>query len=59
MYICNECSHEFAELETIKTTYERYYGISSEFANNTPFYMQVCPYCSSNDYEEMEEEDYE
>lgn len=59
MYICNECSQIFDEPSTIKTTYEQFYGVASEFSNSTPFYMEVCPYCQLNDFEfnEIDEEE--
>lgn len=51
MYKCNECEKRFVEPEEEKTTYEIYYGIPE---GRTPLIINKCPYCKSEDIQEME-----
>lgn len=53
-YKCCECGYVFSEEEAgeIKTTYESYCGVSSEFHDSHPFTYLVCPYCGSDEIEE-------
>lgn len=54
-YVCNNCKKEFFEFKKIKTTYESYYGVASEFPNSTPLELKVCPFCDSDDIEYKKE----
>lgn len=46
---CFNCGKDFDCAKQIKTTYERYYGVSHFFPNSTPVTIEVCPYCGSED----------
>lgn len=60
MYRCLRCDEEFYEPNTVETSYESYYGVSSEFTGSTPLTLKICPYCNSDEIEEFEEvEEYE
>lgn len=59
MYKCDNCSERFDEPETEYTTYESYFGVSSLFPNSTPMTLQVCPYCGSEDIDEIERPSYD
>lgn len=63
LYKCSNCGKVFDEPNTVKTTYEAYYGVSSSFAYGSPLYYDVCPYCDSEDidryYPSDEEEEEE
>ena len=58
-YRCLDCFKTFneEELETIDTTYEEYYGVNGDFPYNTPMSYGVCPYCHSENYDEIDEEE--
>lgn len=58
-YRCLDCFKTFneEELKTINTTYEEYYGVNGDFPYNTPMSYSVCPYCNSESYDEIEEEE--
>ena len=60
-YRCLDCCKTFneEELETINTTYEEYYGVNGDFPNSTPMSYDVCPYCHSENYDEIDEEEEE
>lgn len=60
-YKCLDCLKTFNEdeLETINTTYEEYYGVNGDFPYNTPMEYDVCPYCHSESYDEIDEEEEE
>ena len=60
-YRCLDCFKTFdeEELKTINTTYEEYYGVNGDFPYNTPMSYDVCPYCHSESYDEIEEEEEE
>lgn len=47
MYKCYNCEETFNEPIIEKTTYESYYGVSSEFNSRTPLNLSMCPYCGS------------
>ena len=36
MWKCYNCENEFEEPNTLNTTYESFYGVSSEFCCSTP-----------------------
>lgn len=52
MMKCRDCKATFNESKIKQTTYENYYGVSSEFLHNNPLNLAVCPYCESEDIEE-------
>lgn len=60
-YRCLDCCKTFNEdeLETISTTYEEYYGVNGDFPNSNPMSYDACPYCHSESYDEIDEEDEE
>lgn len=53
MYECNNCNYRFEEPSTRRTTYESYFGVSSEFSSYTPMNLQTCPHCGADDFEEL------
>ena len=53
MYKCNNCRIKFEEPDTLNTTYEAFYGVSSLFPNYTHLDMQVCPRCNDDDFSEV------
>ena len=59
IYKCLDCLKTFNEdeIKTINTTYEEYYGVNGDFPYNTPMSYEVCPYCHSESYDEIEEEE--
>lgn len=57
MFICNDCGCMFEEPDTRRTTYEAYYGVYSEFGSHTPFYLDICPCCGSDEFGEAEIEE--
>lgn len=59
MWKCLNCGRKFDEPAEQRTTYEAYYGVSSEFSNHTSMTLLVCPYCGSDDIDEYEEEEEE
>lgn len=58
-YICNECGERFDEPEIESTTYEDYYGVGSEFIGKTHLEVEICPYCGSEDIDEVDDEEEE
>ena len=48
MYKCQNCQRTFDSLNCMIDSYSEYWGAS------TPLYKSVCPYCGSDDYEEMD-----
>jgi len=63
MYRCNKCGKEFEDPERREYigTYEEYYGVSSLFGDSNPchFEWEVCPWCESESFDEIDEEDEE
>ena len=61
IYKCLDCFKKFNEyeLKTINTTYEEYYGVNGDFPNSNPMSYEVCPYCQSQSFEEIDEDDEE
>ena len=53
---CMECGRSFDEPISIKTSYENYYGVGGLFRNHHSLYVEVCPYCKSEEWEEVDEE---
>ena len=56
MYYCEHCRKIFEEPSIEHTTYESYYGVSSEFNTYNSLDVKRCPYCGSDDLSEYEEE---
>ena len=56
MYRCGDCGCIFEEPIVQKMSFEDFYGVSSMFDTSTPMELNVCPNCSS-DYLEVLEED--
>lgn len=54
MYKCNDCDEFFSEPLRDETTYEMYLGIDG---GNTPLTVYKCPYCGSEDINEINMED--
>ena len=59
MWHCFNCDEDFSDPSEEHTTYERYYGVSGEFRNHTPMIISVCPYCGSDEIEEVNEDEEE
>lgn len=59
MYRCSICKKKFEEPKKINTTYESYYGVASDFQSYTPLTLEVCPFCSCEEINEIEEYDEE
>lgn len=59
MYRCDNCRATFEEPDEEHTTYESYYGVSSLFPNSTSMTLYVCPYCGSDDIEEIPKPSYD
>ena len=55
MYRCLNCGEVFEEADEMYTTYEAYYGVSSDFPNRTPLRLEVCPRCESEDIDEVDD----
>lgn len=55
MYRCLNCGEEFYEPDGIRTTYEAYYGVASDFPNHTSMTLEVCPSCKSDDIDEVDD----
>lgn len=53
MFYCDNCKNEFEEPKKEKTTYEAYYGVDDKFADKHEMSLEKCPYCGSEDFEEM------
>jgi len=54
MHYCTNCNKEFDEPRIEKTTYEDYFGVVNEFKNHHSMNLEKCPYCGSDEIEEME-----
>ena len=64
MYYCENCGKVFEQPIIEHTTYESYYGVSSDFNSYNSLDIKHCPYCDSDElspyeYEEEEEEEEE
>lgn len=57
MFRCNDCGEYFEEADEIRTSYEAYYGVASDFPDRHPMTLEVCPNCHSDDIEEADEEE--
>jgi len=53
IYRCNECGKHFNKSASRESTFENEYGLRSEFTSRTPCYTPICPYCKSEDWEEV------
>lgn len=56
MFRCNECGNLFDIPRVYETTYEKFYGVASEFLSDTYLKLDLCPNCGCEDLEEIEEE---
>ena len=55
MYRCKDCRKEFENPISKTMTYEDYYGVYDLFNNSKGHItIQSCPYCSSEDLEEID-----
>lgn len=57
MIKCLECREVFREPLIYETSYESYYGISSDFSTSTYLKLELCPACGSECVEEIKEEE--
>ena len=57
MYRCLDCGEVFEEPDEMHTSYEAYYGVSSDFPDRTPLTFEVCPRCESDQIDEIDEMD--
>ena len=57
MLKCNNCYKEFYEAKETHTTYENFYGVSSLFGNSHRLIILTCPYCDSEEIEEIDEDE--
>lgn len=55
MFRCLNCGEEFNEPDELRTTYEAYYGVASDFPDRHPMVLGVCPNCHSDDIDEVDE----
>ena len=56
MYKCNDCDKRFEEPEDKITSYEDYYGVDG---GHSLLYLEICPYCGSEDIQEIRMEELE
>lgn len=56
-YVCNDCKKRFDEPDIEVTTYEDYYGVGSEFMGKNRLEVECCPYCWSEDIDEVDDEE--
>ena len=59
MYVCNHCGAMFEEPETERICLEDYYGVGGAFGNSNYGYIDVCPECGSDNFDEVYEDDTE
>ncbi len=57
MYICNECGAHFDEPHERTFCLEDDFGVGSMFHDKHYGTMNVCPYCESNDFRYVEDDD--
>lgn len=57
MYKCWNCGQEFDEPASRNESYESYYGVGSWFPDHHYFTFVSCPFCDSEDFEEVEDEE--
>lgn len=55
MFKCLDCKTVFEECGVRHTTYENYYGVSSDFPSSTALVLSVCPNCGSEDIEALKQ----
>lgn len=60
-YKCEDCGYIFDEEEAdkVKTTYEIFFGVASEFPDSHPFTYLICPICGNDILEEWYEDEEE
>lgn len=58
MFECIDCKARFEEdeIDVVETSYEAFYGVTSQFGSRTPLTLNLCPMCGSDEIEEIEEE---
>ena len=55
MYRCEDCGKKFEKPISKTMTYEDYYGVSDLFnSSKGHITIELCPYCSSEDLEEID-----
>lgn len=54
---CLNCRETFDEPNVKNTTFEEIYGCSHLFSDSTPTKVYSCPFCGSENFEELEEEE--
>lgn len=50
---CMDCGEQDFDPVTRYTSYESYYGVSCLFSNSTPLQIDVCPFCGSDNIEQV------
>jgi hypothetical protein len=53
IYRCNKCDKYFDEPATRTSTYESEYGLTREFSSSTTCYINKCPNCYCEEFEEV------
>lgn len=53
MYKCYHCCEIFGEPDYEEICMEDYYGVASQFSNYNYRSVSVCPYCGSEEIEEV------
>lgn len=54
MYYCENCETKFEEPSKKNITYEDYYGVGNLFYDRHQMDILVCPFCNSEDIQEMQ-----
>ena len=54
MYRCLNCKKTFDKPLLYETTYEKYFGVVSEFDSYTNMQYEVCPYCENEEFYKVE-----
>ena len=57
MYKCDNCDGLFEEAEKVRCSAEDYNGVSSMFGNSNDIEYDVCPFCGSEDFNLMREDE--
>ena len=57
MYKCINCGRTFHDPDIYHTTYEAEYGVSDLFGNSHKLTIWRCPYCYSDEIDEVMEYD--
>ena len=53
---CCDCENEFdkEDLKESYTTYEEYYGVGTMFSYGNKMTLYTCPYCKSENWQEVD-----